>query len=232
MIFLVPKLMRGNKENRLSPLPWGERVRVRGTSGLIRFPLSLSPSSGLRPPSPQGRRDVSELFGCGHFAPSVSWFLLLRELMITIVDYGMGNLRSVQKAFQKLGVEASISHSAQEMAHAEKLVLPGVGAFRDAIRELKTKDLVSPVKDHIASGKPFLGICLGMQLLFDVSYEDGEWEGLGIVPGDVQRLKDFPELKIPHMGWNSLQIQDSPAVFQDIPSGSHFYFVHSYHVSP
>jgi glutamine amidotransferase len=141
-------------------------------------------------------------------------------------------LRSVQKAFQKLGVEASISQSAQEMVHAEKLVLPGVGAFRDAIRELKTKDLVSPVKDHIASGKPFLGICLGMQLLFDVSYEDGEWEGLGIVPGDVQRLKDFPELKIPHMGWNSLQIQGEPAVFQDIPSGSHFYFVHSYHVVP
>lgn len=152
--------------------------------------------------------------------------------MITIVDYGMGNLRSVQKAFQKLGVDAAISQNPKEMAQAEKLVLPGVGAFRDAIRELTVKDLATPVKDHIASGKPFLGICLGLQLLFDVSYEDGEWEGLGVVKGEVCRLKDFPELKIPHMGWNSLQMEGSPAVFQDIPNGSHFYFVHSYHVVP
>ena len=152
--------------------------------------------------------------------------------MITIVDYGMGNLRSVQKAFQKLGIEAVISQSPTEIVQAEKLVLPGVGAFRDAIRELMAKDLAAPVKDHIASGKPFLGICLGLQLLFDVSYEDGEWEGLGVVPGEVQRLKDFPELKIPHMGWNSLQIQGEPSVLKDIPNGSHFYFVHSYHVVP
>jgi glutamine amidotransferase len=112
------------------------------------------------------------------------------------------------------------------------LVLPGVGAFRDAIRELKTKDMAGPVKDHIAAGKPFLGICLGLQLLFDVSYEDGEWEGLGIIPGEVTRLQDFPELKIPHMGWNALEIQGNPRVFKDIPNGSHFYFVHSYHVVP
>jgi glutamine amidotransferase len=152
--------------------------------------------------------------------------------MITIVDYGMGNLRSVQKAFHKLGIDAVISQDPKEIAQAEKLVLPGVGAFRDAIRELTAKDMADPVKDHIASGKPFLGICLGLQLLFEVSYEDGEWEGLGVVSGEVQRLKDFPELKIPHMGWNSLQIQGNPAVFQDIPNGSHFYFVHSYHVVP
>lgn len=152
--------------------------------------------------------------------------------MITIVDYGMGNLRSVQKAFQKLGVEAAISQDPAEIAQAEKLVLPGVGAFRDAIRELKHKDLAAAVKDHIASKRPFLGICLGLQLLFDVSYEDGEWEGLGVVPGEVRRLKDFPELKIPHMGWNSLEIQGKSSVLHDIPSGSHFYFVHSYHVVP
>ncbi len=152
--------------------------------------------------------------------------------MITIVDYGMGNLRSVQKAFQKLGVPAEISQSPLEIAQAEKLVLPGVGAFRDAIHELKTKNLVNPVCDHIASGKPFLGICLGLQLLFDVSYEDGEWEGLGVVPGEVVRLKDQPGLKIPHMGWNQLQMAMRPKVFQDIPDGSHFYFVHGYHVVP
>ncbi len=152
--------------------------------------------------------------------------------MITIVDYGMGNLRSVQKAFLKLGVQAEISASPAEIARAEKLVLPGVGAFRDAIAELKNKDMVGPVTDHIAAGRPFLGICLGLQLLFDVSYEDGQWQGLGIVPGEVRRLKDLPELKIPHMGWNSLDMAARPAIFHDIPDGSHFYFVHSYHVVP
>jgi len=110
--------------------------------------------------------------------------------MITIVDYGMGNLRSVQKAFESLGIDAKISTSPQEIATAEKVVLPGVGAFRDAIHELKRLDLVAPIKDHLAQHKPFLGICLGLQLLFDVSYEDGEYEGLGIVPGKVIR---FPE---------------------------------------
>ncbi len=152
--------------------------------------------------------------------------------MITIVDYGMGNLRSVQKAFQKLGIPAEISQSPAEIARAEKLVLPGVGAFRDAMRELKTKQMAQPVCDHIALGKPFLGICLGMQLLFDISYEDGEWEGLGVVPGEVVRLKDQPGLKIPHMGWNELEIVGTPAILKDIPAKSHFYFVHSYHVVP
>lgn len=152
--------------------------------------------------------------------------------MITIVDYGMGNLRSVQKAFQKLGVSAEISDSPTEIAQAEKLVLPGVGAFRDAIGQLKTQQMVSPVCDHIAAGKPFLGICLGLQLLFDVSYEDGEWEGLGVVPGEVRRLEDRPGLKIPHMGWNQLEIAGRPLLLEGIPDGSHFYFVHSYYVAP
>ncbi|MCA9067887.1 MAG: imidazole glycerol phosphate synthase subunit HisH, partial [Planctomycetaceae bacterium] len=153
--------------------------------------------------------------------------------MITIVDYGMGNLRSVQKAFERLQISAEISQSPTEIGQAEKLVLPGVGAFRDAISELKTKQMVAPVCDHIAAGKPFLGICLGLQLLFDVSYEDGEWEGLGVVPGEVKRLEDQPGLKIPHMGWNQIHLANHmPMVLKDIPPGSHFYFVHSYHVVP
>ncbi len=152
--------------------------------------------------------------------------------MITIVDYGMGNLRSVQKAFQKLGVPAEISQSPAEIAQATKLVLPGVGAFRDAIAELKKQQMVAPVCDHIALGKPFLGICLGLQLLFDVSYEDGEWEGLGVVAGEVVRLRDQPGLKIPHMGWNQLEVVHRPPLLNGIPDGSHFYFVHSYHVVP
>jgi len=152
--------------------------------------------------------------------------------MIHIVDYGMGNLRSVQKAFESLGVEACVCTSAQELRNAERMVLPGVGAFRDAIHELQRQDMTGPVNDHIAASRPFLGICLGMQLLFDVSYEDGEWPGLGIVPGEVVRFEDRPDLKIPHMGWNTLQFRQPSPLFDGIADGSHVYFVHSYHVVP
>ncbi len=152
--------------------------------------------------------------------------------MIKIVDYGMGNLRSVQKAFEKLGHEAVICDQAAQLGDADKLVLPGVGAFRDAIHDLRHKDMVGPILDHLTAGKPFLGICLGLQLLFDVSYEDGEWPGLGIVPGEVVRFQDQPDLKIPHMGWNQLVIGGEPALFHAIPRDAHFYFVHSYQVVP
>jgi glutamine amidotransferase len=152
--------------------------------------------------------------------------------MITIIDYGMGNLRSVQKAFEKLGHEATIATQAREIAHAEKLVLPGVGAFRDAIAELKRQQMDGPLREYVASGRPFLGICLGLQLLFDVSYEDGQWEGLGILRGKVVRFAEQPGLKIPHMGWNSLDVARRHAVLDGIPDGAHFYFVHSYHVVP
>jgi len=152
--------------------------------------------------------------------------------MIRIVDYGMGNLRSVQKAFQKLHVAAEICASPTELAGAEKLVLPGVGAFRDAMHELKRTGMVGPVLEHIQSGKPFLGICLGLQLLFDVSYEDGEWEGLGVIPGHVARFHDQPDLKIPHMGWNRLEVARRPRLLDGIPDDAYFYFVHSYHVVP
>jgi glutamine amidotransferase len=153
--------------------------------------------------------------------------------MLHIVDYGMGNLRSVQKAFEHLGVAAEITTNPRDLATADKVILPGVGAFRDAIAELKRLDFVSALQDHVASGKPFLGICLGLQLLFDVSYEDGEYEGLGIVPGQVVRFPPQPDLKVPHMGWNSLNItQPNCPLFQGVAAGSHVYFVHSYHVVP
>jgi len=152
--------------------------------------------------------------------------------MIHIVDYGMGNLRSVQKAFEKLGVEAIVCTKASELADAQKLVLPGVGAFRDAIGHLKDQDMVGPIRDHIAADRPLLGICLGLQLLFDVSYEDGEFEGLGIVPGKVVRFEEQPDLKIPHMGWNSLEFASGSPLLEGIPEGSHVYFVHSYYVAP
>jgi len=152
--------------------------------------------------------------------------------MIKIVDYGMGNLRSVQKAFERIGADAVIVTRPAEVEGASKLVLPGVGAFRDAIHGLKRTELDGPVRDHIAADKPFLGICLGLQLLFDVSYEDGQWEGLGVLGGQVVRFADQRDLKVPHMGWNSLEFAKPTRLFEGIPSGSSFYFVHSYHVVP
>ena len=159
--------------------------------------------------------------------------------MISVVDYGMGNLRSVQKAFERLGVPATIVDRPQDLEEADAMVLPGVGAFRDAIAALRQQDLVGPIADHIAADKPFLGICLGLQLLFDVSYEDGEYEGLGIVPGEVVRFRSQPGLRIPHMGWNEVRQQSAGSgqrsaarLFEGVPDGSHFYFVHSYHVVP
>ena len=122
--------------------------------------------------------------------------------MIAIIDYQMGNLRSVQKAFEKAGFEATITSDPQIVTSADKVVLPGVGAFEDAISELHRRGLVNPIKDVIAADKPFLGICLGLQLLFDVSYEGGEFEGLGIIPGQVKRFDVGPRFKVPHMGWN------------------------------
>jgi glutamine amidotransferase len=152
--------------------------------------------------------------------------------MISIVDYGMGNLRSVQKAFEHLGVAAQIVTRPEDIAAAERLVLPGVGAFRDAIHELQRLQLVDAIKTHIAAQKPFLGICLGLQMLFDVSYEDGEWPGLGVIPGKVVRFTDQSDLKVPHMGWNQLQVVGQPKLLQGIPADAYFYFVHSYFVAP
>jgi glutamine amidotransferase len=151
---------------------------------------------------------------------------------IVIVDYGMANLRSVQKAFEKMGAAAHISSDPQLVHEADKLVLPGVGAFRDAIARLQQSGLVVPIRAHIQSGKPFFGICLGMQLLFDTSYEDGVHAGLGLFPGEVVRFTERPGLKIPHMGWNQLRIKKSAPHLRDLPADPAVYFVHSYHVVP
>ncbi|MDA1229545.1 MAG: imidazole glycerol phosphate synthase subunit HisH [Planctomycetota bacterium] len=151
-----------------------------------------------------------------------------------IIDYGMGNLRSVQKAFERIGEPAIISSHAATIAEATRVVLPGVGAFRDAIAALRHQNLVDVVKDHIAADRPFLGICLGLQLLMDASLEDGEHEGLGIIPGTVQRFNLPKEYKIPHMGWNQLDCNAQPdhGLLQNFGPEPWFYFVHSYHVVP
>jgi len=152
--------------------------------------------------------------------------------MIAIIDYQMGNLRSVQKGFERVGHEATVTSDAAVLRDAEKIVLPGVGAFRDAIAELKRRDLVAPICEAIEQGKPFLGICLGLQLLFDVSYEDGQYEGLGIIPGEVVRFDLPPGYKVPHMGWNQAVIRRRAPILDGIADGTHFYFVHSYYVAP
>jgi glutamine amidotransferase len=152
--------------------------------------------------------------------------------MISIIDYGMGNLRSVQKAFEKAGHSAQIVNEPAAVADATKLVLPGVGAFRDAIAALESRQLVEPIKAAIGAGTPFLGICLGLQLLFERSFEDGEYQGLGVIPGDVVRFDLPPQFKVPHMGWNQLRFQRRPPIFSGINDGAYFYFVHSYYVVP
>ena len=152
--------------------------------------------------------------------------------MITIVDYGMGNLRSVQKAFEKLGFEAEITDQPEKVKEAEKLVLPGVGAFRDAMTELQRRGLTAPILQHLEQDKPFLGICLGLQLLFEFSEEGGRSPGLGVIAGEVVRFEQKPGLKVPHMGWNTLQVMKDSPLLAGIPNGTHFYFVHSYYVVP
>ncbi len=151
---------------------------------------------------------------------------------ILIVDYGMANLRSVQKAFEKVGHAADITGDPSRVARADKLVLPGVGAVRDAIARLRESGLAEPIVDHIKAGRPFLGICLGLQMLFTRSYEDGDYAGLNLFAGDVVRFPDCEGLKVPHMGWNQLRIRRPAPLFRDVPDGSSVYFVHSYYASP
>ncbi len=152
--------------------------------------------------------------------------------MIAIVDYGMGNLRSVQKGFEKVGHGAQIVHEPDELRKAGKIVLPGVGAFADAIAELRRLGLVEPVLEAIDAGKPFLGICLGLQLLFDTSYENGVHQGLGVLPGEVVRFQLPGSFSVPHMGWNQLTIHRHPPLLDGIGDGTYVYFVHSYYVVP
>ncbi|HEX8523484.1 MAG TPA: imidazole glycerol phosphate synthase subunit HisH [Tepidisphaeraceae bacterium] len=155
-------------------------------------------------------------------------------MSIAIVDYGMANLRSVQKAFEQVGHRADIISKAEDVAKADKVVLPGVGAFADAVATLRDSGLADPIIQHINNGKPFLGICLGLQMLFDVGYEDGEHRGLGVLKGKCVRfdVDERLKLKVPHMGWNQLDVQKKSPLLKDLPDNAGVYFVHSYHVVP
>ena len=150
--------------------------------------------------------------------------------MIAIVDYDAGNLASVVRALEHLGAECRITREKEEILQAERLILPGVGAFGDAMEKLGRFDLVDTIKEFIASGKPFLGICLGQQLMFESSEETPGVKGLGILPGKIVRIPAETGLKIPHMGWNSLSIRPDSRLFAGLPQDSYVYFVHSYYL--
>ncbi len=157
---------------------------------------------------------------------------------IAIVDYQMGNLRSVQKALEHVGQSAVVTSDPDQLAGADKLILPGVGAFGDAIREIRLRHLDQPIVDAIQAGKPFLGICLGLQLLFETGYEGRQGQssghaGLGVLPGTVERFENSAERKVPHMGWNQVHIeQPACPLLEGVPTTAHFYFVHSYYAAP
>jgi glutamine amidotransferase len=149
--------------------------------------------------------------------------------MIIIIDYGMGNLRSVQKAIEAVGYRAEITTDPDVVRRASKVILPGVGAFADAAAELRRTGLGEAFCEAVRAGKPCLGVCLGLQLLFDVGEEDGEHAGLGLLPGRVVRFASAPGLKVPHMGWNALRIERPAPIFAGIGPEPSVYFVHSYH---
>jgi glutamine amidotransferase len=158
--------------------------------------------------------------------------------MIGVIDYEIGNLRSVQKALQRVGGDARLVRTSAELARCDKIVLPGVAAFGHAMQELRSLGLVEPLREALAAGVPYLGFCLGLQLLFEVSYENGEHTGLGIFVGRVARFEFAspargPErLTVPHMGWNQLHVLRPCALLDGIDDGSYVYFAHSYHVVP
>ena len=162
--------------------------------------------------------------------------------MIGIVNYGMGNLRSVQKALQRVGAQAEVIDTLEQIEAAERLILPGVGAFADGMIHLRERDMVEPLKRYAGSGRPMMGICLGMQLLFDSSTEDAASDdqpvaGLGIFPGRVVRFSEDqgpgqPRLKVPHMGWNEIDFAAGTPLFEGLKPGDHVYFVHGYYCVP
>lgn len=150
--------------------------------------------------------------------------------MIAIVDYGVGNLRSVQKAFESLDVPVTITDDIETINNAKGIILPGVGAFKDAIDNLREKNLIACIKENVKKGKPLLGICLGMQLLYERSFEHGSWQGLGILEGEVVKFEQ--QEKVPHMGWNNLIVNREHLITRYIHKEPFVYFVHSYYVRP
>ena len=153
--------------------------------------------------------------------------------MVAIVDYGVGNLFSLKSSFSAIGAKAVVTSSAEELEKADSIILPGVGAFRDASEKLKNSGLENTVVALAKSGKPLMGICLGMQLLFEKSYEYGEHKGLGLIGGEIRPIESVVPngFKIPHIGWNSLEIKKPSPIFENVNNGEYVYFVHSYYAA-
>jgi glutamine amidotransferase len=151
---------------------------------------------------------------------------------IVIIDYGMGNLRNVQKGFERIGLGAKLTRNKKEIERSSAVVLPGVGAFKDCMENLEKYGLVEPLLNSIEKGKPYLGICLGLQILFSESEEFGSHQGLDLIKGKVVRFRSDPGHKVPHMGWNTVDKEKEVPLLQGIESGDFFYFVHSYYVIP
>lgn len=150
--------------------------------------------------------------------------------MVVIIDYGRGNLKSVYNALKFLNIDCIISSNKDDLINATGLILPGVGAFKDSMNSLMESGLIDTIKEECAKGKPLLGICLGMQMLFDKGYEDGETTGLGLLKGEVVKMEPIEEVKIPHIGWNNLIFSKNDPITKDLNLGSYVYYVHSYHV--
>lgn len=151
--------------------------------------------------------------------------------MVAIIDYGAGNLMSVKKALDYIGAESEVTMDKDKIKSASHIILPGVGSFGDAMASMAERDLVDTVRESALSGKPFLGICLGLQLLFAESEESPGVKGLGVLDGKISLIPKNDGLKVPHMGWNSVEIKNNSGIFKDIPDNSYFYFVHSFYLN-
>lgn len=150
--------------------------------------------------------------------------------MIAIIDYDAGNLKSVEKALIRVGADPVVTRDAKVITQADKVILPGVGAFGEAMEKLKSFDLIDPIYKVVEQGTPFLGICLGLQLLFEYSEEKEGCKGLSLLKGGIKRIPDAPGLKVPHMGWNSLKVTENAKLFRNLPENPYVYFVHSYYL--
>ncbi len=150
--------------------------------------------------------------------------------MIAIIDYDAGNLKSVEKALIRVGADPVVTRDARVITQADKVILPGVGAFGEAMEKLESFDLIDPIYKVVEQGTPFLGICLGLQLLFEYSEEKEGCKGLSLLKGGIKRIPDAPGLKVPHMGWNSLKVTENAKLFQNLPENPYVYFVHSYYL--
>ena len=150
--------------------------------------------------------------------------------MIAIIDYDAGNLKSVEKALIRVGADPVVTRDSKVIIQADKVILPGVGAFGEAMEKLKSFDLIDPIYKVVEQGTPFLGICLGLQLLFEYSEEKEGCKGLSLLKGGIKRIPDAPGLKVPHMGWNSLKVTENAKLFRNLPENPYVYFVHSYYL--